>query len=76
MECGYTCSAEQEHEPAMEQRQELAAKDRDTWLKSFDESSRYLDTKSGFWESLNGEIYSAKDNAWFPAEVDDTDSNS
>lgn len=67
MHCGYTCSANESHALVLDQRLELAENDRDKWLRSFDQHGRYIDAESGFWESLNGEVYSHQEQKWLPA---------
>lgn len=62
--CGYTCSADPEHKVEMDKRHALARLDNPAWRASFDEFGRYLDPESGFWESLNGELYSLETKAW------------
>lgn len=71
MQCGYTCSADPKHAQVLDQRLMLATADREAWLGSFDQHGRYVDTQSGFWESLNGEFFSHQEQQWLPAYADE-----
>lgn len=73
MSCGYTCGGDPSHKTAMQERHTFAHSDRPAWLATFDEHGRYVDPATGFWESLNGEIYVSESQEWVPA-WDDCDS--
>lgn len=74
MSCGYTCGADPAHRPTMQERHALAHANRSAWLATFDAHGRYVDSTTGFWESLNGEMYVCESNEWVPA-YDDCDSD-
>lgn len=62
--CGFTSSADIACQDVARARHQLAETDREAWLASFDDHGRYLDRDTGYWQSLNGEIFSAAAGTW------------